>query len=168
MSKRKADEISETTGSDLPTQVSTRPRTETTEPMTTEQPSSSSSSTPPARPEGYVPFEDTDFRMNPIEFRPTRDTGGIFSNRGFGGGGGGGGGGGRRKKRSMQVHPRVQRYMYRIRVKRSVSKAQRERMKEMGRKWGPVLARARGIAKANNRGRITSRDYAQARREMNM
>jgi hypothetical protein len=41
-------------------------------------------------------------------------------------------------------------------------------MKEMGRKWGPVLARARGIAKANNRGRITSRDYAQARREMNM
>lgn len=168
MSKRKADEISETTGSDIPTQVTQRPRTEPvmTENMTTDNPSSSSSTPPPQRDPNWVPLEErqTQF-INPYAFAPTASTGGMFSNVG---GGGGGGGGGRRKKRSMQVHPRVQRYMYRIRVKRSVSKAQRERMKEMGRKWGPVLALARQIAKRNNRGRITSRDYAQARREMNM
>lgn len=72
----------------------------------------------------------------------------------------------KKKKKNMAVHPRVQRYMYRIRPRRTVSKQQRERMRQMGREWGPVLARAREIAKANNRGRISSKDYAQARREM--
>lgn len=73
---------------------------------------------------------------------------------------------GRRRKAALSI--KAQRYLYRIRPRRPVSMEQRKRMQALGKIWGPVLRRARAIAKENGRGRITRKDYAIARREMNM
>lgn len=72
----------------------------------------------------------------------------------------------RRRRKNNQVSPKVQRYMYKIRQRRHVSLAQKQRMSALGKKWQPVLQRAREIA-FQKRGskRITRRDVALARAE---
>lgn len=76
------------------------------------------------------------------------------------------GGGGRGNKNA--VPPKMIRWFYKHRVKRPVSQAQRDRMRELGKKWGPVLKEAREVARRAGRGRITKADYAIARRSMGM
>lgn len=79
--------------------------------------------------------------------------------------------GGRRYSRSKhknQISAKVARHLYRTRVRRTVSQAQRDRMRALGQKWGPVLREARAIARRAGRGRITKSDYAAARRAMGM
>lgn len=129
--------------------------------------------TRPDVPMSYVPIEETNFNMTGLgpEVKPEvkYEPGTNVINQRFTNLGGGirkRSGGGRGNKNA--VSPKMIRWFYRHRVKRPVSQTQRDRMRELGKKWGPVLKEAREVARRAGRGRITKADYAAARRTLGM
>lgn len=74
----------------------------------------------------------------------------------------------RGKSHKYAISAKVARHLYKTRVRRPVSQTQRDRMRALGQKWGPVLREARAVARRAGRGRITKADYAAARRAMGM